>query len=119
MSREIDALIAEHVMGFIAIKDPLWVQVYDAVDGWVEATPDGERRRSMPLYSTDIAAAWEVVEKLQPLFFRVEQRGTKQEYWFSDIWVGPGQKGHWEADTAPMAICLAALKAKNVEVPGE
>jgi len=49
MSREIDALIAKHVMGF-------------PFDGLVEM--DLQAR-----YSTEIAAAWEVVEKLSPEFW--------------------------------------------------
>jgi hypothetical protein len=83
--RELDALVAEKVMGW-------------------------NFQRSA--FSTDIASAWEVVEKLQAL-----------EYTFINLlWDGQGwdiemgQDGHdiscdTYADTFPLAICLAALKA--------
>ncbi len=61
----------------------------------------------MPHYSTDIAAAWEVVKKLNLL----------GDYELSKIYGNAGKYGVWdgdtlitEADTAPMAICLAAYK---------
>lgn len=107
--REIDRLVAEHVM-----QDTF---------------------ASTPHYSTDIAAAWEVMERLtraestlhMPIFnlrFMAEVRG---EYAYP-CWLvnyaessGPGidlSKVLTEsmADTAPLAICKAALKAKGVEL---
>lgn len=96
--RELDALVAEKVMG--------WTEVC----GY-----EGEYKgywKILPKYSTDIAAAWAVVEL--PLF---------------DGWaIGRNASGKWEvfnpwennfvvsvADTAPHAICLAALKAVGYE----
>jgi len=67
----------------------------------------------VPNYSTDIAAAWEVVVKLK---MAVETDGS--------LWrAGTKLPGHgnlyWneteEAHTAPLAICLAALKTIGVE----
>lgn len=74
-------------------------------------------------YPKSISAAWQVVEKM------------REQGWdhFSLTW---GAKGKWDAmfmmwhgpedaivqevaDTAPLAICLAALRAKGVEVPEE
>jgi len=70
-----------------------------------------------PRYSTDIAAAWEVVEKLQPnlyLSLTVEQHEGRQYAtagFTGDRWVDPTQHFEAEAETAPLAICLAAVEA--------
>ena len=74
----------------------------------------------LPHYSTDIAAAWEVVEKL------------REEDLCFNIWVDSGyceveikeftitktpvtSHAYIENKSAPMAICLAALKALGEE----
>lgn len=95
--RKIDALVTEHVMGF-------------DVDCFVpddEPAPDEAR---FPPYSADITAAWGVVERLR--------LGIEPSYmpgkWY--CWA-PGKKtDRAVADTAPLAICLAALHALGVEV---
>lgn len=63
----------------------------------------------VPCYSTDIRDAWEVVEKLADMLDR-----TLREC--SSGWEFGGRKSDgtvvWgQADTAPLAICLAALEA--------
>lgn len=89
-----------------------------------------------PSYSTDIAAAWQVVEKLKELsrdilpadkeidsdlrhalhsdgiriqFCRVNKK-WKVCWWESGIYEADSESIVCEADTAPHAICLAALK---------
>ncbi len=74
-------------------------------------SPYSSRGYSCPHYSTDIAAAWEVVEKFQAEDFDVRVgfcrwRDDGRVGWLA--WVG---KADALADTAPHAICLAALKA--------
>lgn len=69
-------------------------------------------------FSTDIAAAWEVVEKLTSTtkqWFRFEQSCVTHEAIFSVEGAG-GLDGEWraEAETAPLAICRAALQAVTV-----
>jgi hypothetical protein len=76
---------------------------------------------SVPPYSTDIAAAWQVVEKLKAKYpqrndpiddetFRIFYEGTA---WPEEPWVaGFGDSDNaCSAATAPLAICRAALKA--------
>lgn len=105
--RKLDALVAEKVMGWAlsnkeSIKDGL---IYTD-RGWTSAYPS---------YSTDIAAAWEVVEKF---------RWAEPELSWNDethSWIVHFQKGMYSgyansAETAPHAICLAALKAIGVQV---
>ena len=101
--RELDALVAEKVMGWTAIK------------GDLGSMPDGRIYVEVPYYSTAIAAAWGVVEK------------CKYEVWIRCLHgsceVRVVDCGHEitrvDADTAPLAICLAALKAVGYELPQE
>lgn len=61
-------------------------------------------------YSTDIAAAWEVVEKFA---------GAKLEHEYLEIFRCEldcgGASVHATASTAPLAICLAALIAHGID----
>lgn len=95
----------------------------------------GSRRRFSPVavaepYSTDIAAAWEVVERM---------RGDGFAFEVSSVWHGEGTYAsfaRWErivgegpyyadvepdgqnrADTAPLAICRAAIAALDARSP--
>lgn len=142
--RERDALVAEKVMGTsvvwvkalhaytpregsTALNDmvPEYVSIpcEDMGDGavlyWTAecGTPNEYVPREIPRYTTSISAAWEVVEEMD-----------------RDRWLGiTRHKDFWravlssttrsaplhpsaEAPTAPEAICLAALRAKGVEV---
>lgn len=70
-------------------------------------------------YSTDIAAAWEVVEKLQ--LFNHPISLSKEKNGWSVNRLDEHSPGYDEGlsdgcKTAPHAICLAALKAVGVEV---
>lgn len=60
----------------------------------------------IPRYSSDIAATWEVVERLHKLD---PDDGLK--IWFIGHWQASFGATIADADTAPHAICLAALKA--------
>ena len=110
---ELDALVAEKVMGW-AFADGCWNE------------PSGPRRahpRSVynhfPYYSTDIAAAWEVIEKLPGpgiALFKTYNGGWQAR---TKVCNYPGSMHVIENDccifsdapTAPLAICRAALKA--------
>jgi hypothetical protein len=105
--RELDALVAEKVMGETVFPD------YGEFNA-----------RGVKPYSTDIAAAWQVVEKLG-LFSRgfkwreIETLGALlQHNPRTDRWAvivryydGDADVAADNCDTAPHAICLAALKA--------
>ena len=123
--RDLDALVAEKVMGFTVAH---CLPVFSTQDEWYERVPitkDGGLERALSYYSTDIAAAWEVVGKLHGKI-SLQGPGT------TDMGEGYATYGTWtaqfqpkgeqtevteKADTAPLAICLAALKAVGVEVP--
>lgn len=117
--REIDALVAEKVMGGKVMRDCTMNRNPMSVD-W----PDGETTE-LPHYSTDIAAAWEcisvIVKEGWQIAINVHPgpdpqvnvalfRNTNlrlEQYWASS---GRGF-GYLLED-----ICLAALKVKGVEV---
>jgi len=107
--RELDALVAEKVMGWI--KRPKGAGTAHL---WISSDKQAFHESELPAYSTDIAAAWQVVEKLtrrdDKLFFTLETpiSGSAWECWFSGEWA--------EGETASHAICLAALKAVGVEL---
>lgn len=89
---ELDALVAEKVMGFTVIYG--FMQVFE------DATPI-----DIPKYSTDIAAAWQIVEKM---------RGCASSVW--DRWEKELFDGHvllraCALGDAPFLISRAALKA--------
>jgi hypothetical protein len=97
--RELDLIVAEKVMGLTTMPERgcegPW---YFTENRWC----------ALPFYSQNISAAWEVVEKMKEDFCisLIKDLGYSADFggWLSD------------ADTAPHAICLAALKAKGVEV---
>ena len=68
-SRELDALVAEKIMG--------WDKGYDP-EPWIMLPPEGSTGRkegrvySVPFYSTDIVAAMSVFEKLQRIHEMIE-----------------------------------------------
>jgi hypothetical protein len=71
-----------------------------------------------PRYSTDIAAAFEVVEKMAATGrFHLDMLGFDGEEW--RCWISRDDAGETafiaEAATAPLVICIAALRALGVE----
>lgn len=69
----------------------------------------------VPHYSTSIAAAWEVVEKLKHLEPEIEW-SDEHQCWHMTLWKGANQGMMPGSASAPHAICRAALKAVGVEV---
>lgn len=107
--REMDALVAQHVMGWtLSHRGNCW-------------NKNGKNAYSVLMWnpSTDIKAAWEVVEKLSKLSFQLKSsrnhRQDKDAYTHSARFGFNAEKldRNYMADgvTAPHAICLAALKA--------
>lgn len=120
--RELDALVATRVMGSVVSQDPIWQKVYEQPDAWVETSPSRQLRRTLQPYSTDIAVAWGVVEKMISTLFPPwdddpPEYGTPHVYWCDDKWCAVfAYDCIRSAATAPHAICLAALKAVGVEL---
>ena len=109
--RELDALVAEKVMGFIKLPFP-------GLPKYQKPTKDGV----VPLYyvpnfSTDISAAWEVVEKMcdgdknKFMIYRFGFGPKKPKIRWRVSW-GQGWENllsYCDAESAPLAICRAAL----------
>lgn len=105
--RELDALIAEKVMGWKLdyefadyVGAPTVPSLRDQYDEW----------GMLPELSTDISAAWQVVEKMSKAWdFAVNRIDGLNSVSFK-----PDTGGKWITEyglTASEAICLAALKA--------
>lgn len=141
--RDLDALVAERVMGDgvqwmrTALSDNDPHQMVEGHKGWGR----------VPSYSTSIASAWLVVEKMDEWKFEVSRHNGQSEGVTRDALIdGERQRvttsrkvhparpyyrvlimkasrehyGCWSgsaearADTAPLAICIAALRATEL-----
>lgn len=145
--REIDCLIAEKVMGWTDVGRHENCTACHGRSGHTEFVPHGlppsyTHRQQVPHYTLDIAAAWQVVEKLR-------QKGVVNEHGASVILTAAGNLtqhgcyivdwiwsiarrtnevpplgdshlyGEAHADTLPLAISLAALRTKGIKVEVE
>lgn len=116
--RELDALVAEKVMGLSYY--PVWTNSYG--QHVPHAVFDKGVKQNVVTcgylkpYSTDIAAAWEVVEKFNGLYIGESESDPGRHWWQfvdsneQDSYIGA------EGKTAPHAICLAALKAVGHDI---
>lgn len=122
-ARERDALVAERVMGWPVIGDDEPYRHHVHKGGVVTARgPQAFRGRAIPdrwFPSTDIAAAWDVVDKLLETgrwaTIEVERLGTS-------VYLS-GNKAADDVEAvrlpAPEAICIAALRSVGVDVEDE
>lgn len=101
--RELDALVAEKVMGHTLKRQPIGAGIELIHD---DEGPHGH----LAYYSTDIAAAWEVLERIR------QQRVSLSLRWAffghpdnSRWWIEDNLDRGPQADTAALAICRAAL----------
>lgn len=128
---EMDALIAEKVMGHKLIRTPsLSIKIYEDFDrskGAITCVP-----WELNKYSSDILAAWMIVEKLKLDPIEGAYYGKRdfaihygaESFSKKTCWrAGYYEAGYdndfddsfltGEGDTAPLAICRAALKIVN------
>lgn len=123
--RELDALVAEKVFGLHRNERGHWYDVSgSSIPCYYADTEPCDPSSWLPDYSTSIAAAWEVIERV------VSGKVSENLEGFA-LTVQPGTigasfsnlhgKGHFQSNgkTAPLAICLAALKAVGVDAEGE
>lgn len=69
--------------------------------------------RAVPHFTIDIAAAWKAVEQVKEHHFTLEYFADDSQ-WHART--GTDDSFAYVADTAPEAICLAALRAKGVDI---
>lgn len=108
-SRELDVLIAEKVLGLNL--DWEFAEFQDGDPAIPTLRDKYDEIGIVPFYSTDISAAWDVVEKLR---LTIEPTGINK--WYSHR--GIGSKG-FSAESAPLAICRAAIFYASVALPGK
>ncbi len=111
-SRELDSVIAARVMGWSNVVFS-YEDEPEFYEEWAYGTPPNGQETGVPEYSTDIADAWLVVDKLL-------QEGIGVQVWTAQL-----PDGLWRAQfssalpsdfigkgsTPAGAICRAALKA--------
>lgn len=140
--RELDALVAEKVMQFDhkhkinGCEEDCWYDVCEYCGLEFHCEDTSGRCEGYPHYSTDIAAAWQVVDRIAQLviadenaerlnYLRLEQNDSSGysatfgfPYMENEEWANTANQYDCSAraDSAPLAICLAALKAVGVEV---
>ena len=137
--RELDAEVAEKVIGWTVERDwpservggewfayePSRGEVYsfhrrenyERTEHWYRHPDNRDYLVLVPSFSTSIADAWLVVEKMRERGIYIDLRASSSGYFAmwsragrddEDIWVTGSSH---MADDAPLAICLAALKA--------
>lgn len=118
--RELDRLVAERVFGYVVTDgygddaDP-WKPAAATIGAgtWYEHRPDsGGWRVALPRYSTDLAAAWQVIDHLIARDYAVTLSGTGGGWAVTMVAGADGIRvGGAAGPHAAHGICLAALRA--------
>ncbi|MFN6560024.1 MAG: BC1872 family protein [Nostoc sp. ChiSLP01] len=120
--RELDKLVAEKIFG--------WCDFWESSatsTGWyyLKGCPpqeqaigvDAKRQEApVPKYSTDVAAAWSITEKFYSANISKLSNGTEYSAYLVTTDGEANVDGLATAKTVEIALCLAALKTKNIEV---
>lgn len=125
--RQIDALVAKQVMEERVIDIPFIPNTVcpetalftdEAASEWRKRYPHSCPIKTIPRYSSKIAAAWQVVERMIALGYRLDIRWLLSNQWdvIFEKWPDPRRISKTDPSCA-LAICLAALRAVGVEVP--
>lgn len=106
--RELDALVGKTFFGVGYDGLGAWSNFHDGTfdKPWPESVPD------FLCYSTDIAAAWQVVEHFKDAEWGLEKRAADPNVFW--LLTADRQFHSGRGATAPLAICLAALAAVGV-----
>jgi hypothetical protein len=107
--RELDALVAEKVMGLQGFRKGT-----PGYEGWEYIyTSNLGDNQPIPHYSSDLSAAWEVIEKFDNMTFRRGREADGHIRHFAYIWLNSDDDKHemCKASKMPEAVCKAALMA--------
>jgi len=116
--KAIDALIAEHIMGLeVCAYYGFGGAPNDELVTVCRSSYPNNGYFKLPSYSTDIKIAWEIIEKLDYLWFEVGRENCCGVRYDCVIYNNPEleDKVIVTKSTASLAICLAALKIKGIE----
>lgn len=118
--REIDILIATNIMGWSLMERYDKGLVFQDENG-CEAGDIFPRK--LPHYSSDIAAAWSVFERVGMGASCRDNQIRRIDGPLISEWRCSFQDDEGSSDatahTAPLAICLAALKAKGIDTKAQ
>jgi hypothetical protein len=108
-SRELDVLVAEKVMGWTHVaRSPMDGALLGTMPIYLASASN-----EVPHYSTDMAAAWAIVELGRGSFwndlFELSANEGEEGTWHLDT-NGDNDGCCMTAETAPLVICLAALR---------
>lgn len=122
-NRQIDKLVAQYVMGQTSFNHPKTVYKEDwnleGSDGWsgfVCSKCGASEESNLPCvinYTTDIVAAWQVVEMLNSKLDENSHETWKKFLYYMDF---DPRLEILSSQEAARKICLAALKAVGVEI---
>ena len=116
--RELNALVAGTVLGLkqeVRLRgETNTVTVYTSLVDGMHSRDEALRYGEPLAYSTDIAAAWRVVEAMRPEygFWADGDDGYSVEFQHGMFGMADYRHGRASAPAAPEAICKAALLAK-------
>lgn len=122
--RELDALIGKEIFDLeFWYGDPTGYNIEENIDYWIvgsESDYSGELNKRCPHYSTRIAAAWLVVEKLREMGAWISiSIAPNKTTWDCRGLINEGKENEVRfidhATTASLTICLAALEAVGHE----
>ena len=108
---EMNAIVATHVMGAPEI---IWEKWRDGERyPVIRYCPGDDVFHPVPSYSTDIAAAWQVMERLRCDWSEIHLTYTPRGWYvlLADSFTGKKVTETGRQDSAPFAICRAALLA--------
>jgi hypothetical protein len=119
--REMDALVAKKVMG-LDPRFPERMNIYRPENSPVKFPVYRHvEMDNIPPYSTSIAAAWEVVEKMRGnefhwaihsrILFMSDTKNLPRAAFWRYLNGYADRQGIAEAEEVPLAVCRAALKA--------
>lgn len=131
MSRDIDIQVRDHIISrpdptrCACCNGPLKALAEDGCESdhcVMRASPERKETNPAP-YSTDIAAAWQIVQALHPVPIELFYHPSHNA-WQCNMGNGPLTRRYrmtqdaWQP-TAPLAICVAALNAVGLAVAEE
>ncbi len=113
MNEELNAKAAEKVLGWTRIDDDLYLPN----DSRAPSICSEDNRLHLPDFSGNIAYAWQVVERMREMGYgwcvNTLGRPIHCNFFLHEYGEVERRDNDAIADTAPEAICLAALSAKE------
>lgn len=113
--RQVDELVAEHAMGW-SVRGSIYESEGRYMGAYRGVAKDEDMLPWSPSQSWD--AAGQVVERMRSLGWGIivgSHETTEFVWWITFVKDGVEHEG--QADTFPLAVCLAALSALGVDVP--